>query len=68
MDESKKFADNKIIGKQLSVDSDELQLLDECNHEWVDAWKAAAEQMTELELHVIEEPITQTMLVETKKP
>jgi len=68
MDESKKFADNKIIGKQLTVDSDELQLLDECNYEWVAAWKVAAEQMTELKLHAIEEPIMQTMVVEIKKP
>ena len=68
MNEPKKFTGREIVGKQLSVDSDELQLLDECNYEWVDAWKAAAEQMTELELHVIEKPITQTMLVETKKP
>ena len=68
MNKPKKFADNDIVRKQLSVDSDELQLLDECNYEWVDAWKAVAEQMTELELHVIEEPITQKMLVETKKP
>jgi hypothetical protein len=42
--------------------------LDECNYEWVAAWKAAAEQMTELELHAIEEPIMQTMVVEIKKP
>jgi hypothetical protein len=34
------------------VDSDELQLLDECNSEWVEAWKAAAKQLTELEVHV----------------
>ena len=68
MNEQKRITGHEIVGKQLSVDSDELQLLDECNCEWVDAWKAAAEQMTELELHVIEEPITQTMLVETKKP
>jgi hypothetical protein len=58
MNEPRKLANNEIVRKQLSVDSDELQLLDECNCEWVDAWKAAAEQMTE----------SQTTLVETKKP
>jgi hypothetical protein len=40
-------------GPQLIEDSDELQLLDECNFQWVEAWKAAAEESTELKAQVI---------------
>jgi hypothetical protein len=57
MNEPKKSEKLEVVREELIVDSDELQLLDECNREWVDAWKAAAEQMTGLELHVAEEPI-----------
>jgi hypothetical protein len=43
----------KKIGQQFSVDSDKLQLLDECNSGWAKAWKAAAKQLSELEVQAI---------------
>ena len=47
-----KFMKHETIEEQLPMDSDELQHLDECNSEWVESWKAAAEKPTELEVHV----------------
>jgi len=38
---------------QLVEDPDELQLLDECNLQWVKAWKAVAEKSTELNAQVV---------------
>ena len=62
---SKKFAEHKKIKRQFQADSDELQLLDECNTEWAEAWKDAAKQETELEVHVLRQEIEETKLVGT---
>ncbi|MGD0405029.1 MAG: hypothetical protein ABSB10_00045 [Candidatus Bathyarchaeia archaeon] len=64
---SKKYVEHEIVGQPFSVDSDELQLSDECNSEWVDAWKAAAKQTIEFELNVIAQTRQEKKLVGTKK-
>jgi hypothetical protein len=62
-----KFAKQKKVAEQFFVDSDELQHLDECDSEWVEAWKVAANQLIELEAHVSQPAEKQKRLVEIKK-
>jgi hypothetical protein len=50
----KKSAKNIKGEQQFSEDPDELQLLDECNSKWAEAWKAAAERLAELDVFVFE--------------
>lgn len=54
----KKFAKNMTVEPQYSEDPDELQLLDECNSEWAEAWKALAKRPTDLEVFTLE-PVEQ---------
>jgi hypothetical protein len=44
MTKKREFANEDTIGK-FFVDSDELQMLDEYDSEWVNAWKEAAKCM-----------------------
>jgi hypothetical protein len=64
-----KFAKNETVDDQFSMvsDYDELQLLDECDSEWVEAWKEAAKQLSELMVHVFAPPEQERRLVERKK-
>jgi hypothetical protein len=64
MRKPKKSAKGELIGKEPTADPDELQLFDEFNSEWVDAWKAAAEKKGELDVYVFREDIDETKLVE----
>ena len=64
---TKKIVEQEIVGQQCCVDSDEMQLLDEHNYEWVDAWKTAAKQMIEFELNVIVQTRQEKEIVGTKK-
>jgi len=38
---------------QMIDDPDESQLLDECNYQWVKAWKVAVEKSTELKPQLV---------------
>jgi hypothetical protein len=38
---------------RLIEDPDDVQLLDECNSQWAEAWKAAAKESTELKAQII---------------
>lgn len=49
------------------MDSDESQLLDELNSEWVDSWKAAAKQKKKMEVPVARQAIRETKLVGADK-
>jgi hypothetical protein len=40
-------------GPKLTEDPDEVQLLDECNSQWTEAWKTAAKKSTELKAQII---------------
>jgi hypothetical protein len=48
-------------------DCDELQLSDERDSEWVEAWKEAAKQLSELMVTVFAPPEQERRLVERKK-
>jgi hypothetical protein len=54
----KKFGKNITVEHQYSEDPDELQLLDECNSEWAEAWKAVAKRPTDLDVFTLE-PVEQ---------
>jgi hypothetical protein len=54
----KKFARKITVEQQCSEDPDELQLLDECNSEWAEAWKAVAKRINDLEVFTLE-PVEQ---------
>ncbi len=43
----------EVIEPHPAEDPDELQLLDECDSRWVEAWKIPAKQSTELMVRVI---------------
>jgi hypothetical protein len=45
---------------EVRVDPEELQLLDESNSEWVEAWKKAVRQRAEPEVRVIETCVENT--------
>jgi hypothetical protein len=44
----KKLVPNVMVELSLVEDPDECQLLDECDKQWVKAWKAVAEKSTKL--------------------
>ncbi len=64
--EPNKYPTQPMVEERYSADSDELQLLDECNSEWVDAWKNAAKQLIELSMHIFARSGQQKMLARTK--
>jgi hypothetical protein len=53
MRKPKKFVRQVTAKQSSSEDSDEMQLFDECNSEWVDAWKGAAERLAPLDVDII---------------
>lgn len=65
MRKSKKTAEHKKVEQQLSADSDELQLKDECNSEWVEAWRDATKHQTDLEVYFFKQDIQETKLIGT---
>ena len=67
MHKSKKFVKHNEVEEQSYVDSDELQHLDECDCEWVEAWQAAADDLTELRLDVLSQEKKQERPVGIKK-
>jgi hypothetical protein len=45
-----KFARHETVELKSVEDPDELQMLDECDSRWVEAWKAAARQLNKLKV------------------
>jgi len=53
MPKQNKFARHEAIWLHSTGDPDEMQLLDECDSEWVEAWKNAVKESTELKTRLI---------------
>ena len=53
MPNQNRFARRRTIELPSIEDSDELQLLDECDSHWVEAWKTASNSLAEFTVHVI---------------
>ena len=56
-----------MVKRRLSEDPEDLQLQDECDHEWVEAWIAAADRVAESDVYAVRPVAQERKLVRSKR-